>query len=126
MAIVINAIYSGNMDKELVSLILQVVSIANNTGKIRKGVNETTKAVERGLAKLVVIAEDVDPKEIVMHLPVLCKEKDVPYVHVPSKDDLGRASGIAVATSSVAIIEPGDAENQIKSIINEVRKGEGS
>jgi large subunit ribosomal protein L7Ae len=40
-------------------------------GRIKKGTNETTKAVERGQAKLVVIAEDVDPPEIVGHLSLL-------------------------------------------------------
>ncbi|HDJ96524.1 MAG TPA: 50S ribosomal protein L7ae, partial [Candidatus Aenigmarchaeota archaeon] len=98
------------------------LEVVNNTGKVKRGTNETTKAVERGIAKLVVIAEDVEPQEIVMHLPPLCEEKNVPYVYVPSKLELGRAAGIDVAAASVAVIEPGDAKSSIEEIIKEVEK----
>ncbi|MCD6278263.1 MAG: 50S ribosomal protein L7ae [Desulfurococcales archaeon] len=85
-------------------------------GKIKKGTNETTKAVERGLAKLVLIAEDVDPPEVVMHLPLLCEEKKVPYIYVPSKKRLGEAAGIEVAAASAAIVEPGGAKELIEEL----------
>ncbi|RLG76822.1 MAG: 50S ribosomal protein L7ae [Thermoprotei archaeon] len=85
-------------------------------GKIKKGTNETTKAVERGLAKLVLIAEDVDPPEVVMHLPLLCEEKKVPYIYVPSKKRLGEAAGIEVAAASAAIIEPGGAKELVEEL----------
>ena len=55
--------------------VYDVVEKARKTGKVEKGTNEVTKAVERGTAKLVVYATDVEPKEIVMHLPIICKEK---------------------------------------------------
>ena len=89
---------------------------------IKKGVNETTKAVERGQAKLVLIAEDVDPPEIVAHLPVLCDEKGTPYIYVPSKAELGKAAGINVAASSACIIEPGDAKAMVEQIIEAVKQ----
>ncbi|MDM7275087.1 MAG: 50S ribosomal protein L7Ae [Thermoprotei archaeon] len=95
---------------------------ASERGIIKKGVNETTKSVERGLAKLVVIAVDVDPPEIVMHLPYLCDEKKIPYVYVPSKKKLGEAAGIEVQASSVAIIEPGEAESLVREIIEKVKE----
>ncbi|OYT50218.1 MAG: 50S ribosomal protein L7ae [Desulfurococcales archaeon ex4484_204] len=85
-------------------------------GKIKKGTNETTKAVERGLAKLVLIAEDVDPPEVVMHLPLLCEEKKVPYIYVPSKKRLGEAAGIEVAAASAAVIEPGGAKDLVEDL----------
>ena len=85
-------------------------------GKVRKGTNETTKAVERGIAKLVVIAEDVDPPEVVMHLPLLCEEKKVPYIYVPSKKKLGEAAGIEVAAASIAIVEEGGAKNLVAEL----------
>jgi len=86
-------------------------------GKVKKGTNETTKAVERGLAKLVLIAEDVDPPEVVMHLPLLCEERKVPYLYVPSKKRLGEASGIEVAAASAAIIEVGGAKELVEELI---------
>lgn len=96
--------------------VLQAVELARNTGKIRIGTNEATKAAERGVAKLIVIAQDVDPKEVVMHLPPLCDEKKVPYAHVASKQELGRAAGIDVPTGALAIIEPGEAKKTIDEI----------
>jgi len=108
--------------KELADKVLRTLEVVNNTGKVKRGTNETTKAVERGIAKLVVIAEDVEPEEIVMHLPPLCEEKNIPYVYVPSKLELGRASGIDVAAASVAVVEPGDAKTTIEEIIKEVER----
>ncbi len=99
--------------------VLHAVEIARNTGKVRIGTNEATKAIERGIAKLVVIAEDVQPKEFVMHLPSLCEEKKIPFVYVKSKLDLGRAAGIDVPSASIAIVEEGDAKRDIEEIAKE-------
>lgn len=96
--------------------ILEAVEAARSTGKIRKGSNETTKAIEKGEAKLVVAASDVNPKEVIMHLPLLCKEKNVPYFEVPRKEELGAAAGLEVGTSAVAIVKEGDAKSLIESL----------
>lgn len=93
-----------------------IVEKARKTGKIDKGTNEVTKAVELGTAKLVLYAKDVEPKEIVMHLPVLCKEKNIPCHEVDSKQKLGIAAGIPVSTSAVAVITSGDAAEEISRL----------
>jgi len=100
----------------------EAVRIAKDTGKVRKGTNETTKAVERGLAKLVVIAEDVDPPEVVAHLPLLCEEKKISYIYVPSKDRLGQACGIEVKAASACIVEEGEAKSLIDEIVKKVEE----
>ena len=87
-----------------------VVEKAAKTGKVDKGVNEVTKAVERGVAKLVVVAADVEPKELVQHIPILCKEKGIDYQEADSKQKLGIAVGINVSCSAVAVIEIGEAK----------------
>jgi len=89
---------------------------------IRRGVNEVTKAVDRGKAKLVVIAMDVDPEEIVMHLPPLCEEKGVPYTYVPSKVELGKAAGLQVQAASVAIVDAGEHSKLLEEIVKEIQK----
>ncbi len=108
--------------EDLAEKVYEAVAKARETGKIKKGTNETTKACERGIAKLVIIAEDVDPPEIVAHLPVLCDEKKIPYVYVPSKKRLGEAAGIEVQAASAAIIDPGEAEGLVKEIIEKVKE----
>ena len=97
--------------------VLQAVEIAKNTGKVRIGTNEATKAIERGIAKLVVIAEDVQPKEVVMHISPLCEEKKIPFATVSTKQDLGRAAGINIPTAAIAVIEAGDAQKNIEEIM---------
>jgi large subunit ribosomal protein L7Ae len=86
-----------------------IVEKARKTGKIDKGTNEVTKAIERGVAKAVFYAGDVNPKEIVAHLSKIAEEKGIPCIEVDSKQKLGIAVGIPISTSSVAIIEEGDA-----------------
>jgi len=86
-------------------------------GKIVKGVNEVTKHIERGNAKLVVSAQDVDPKEIVMHLPILCKEKGIPFIEVPSKTELGKSAKLIVSCSTLAILDFGGLENEAEKFL---------
>jgi len=111
--------------QELADKVLEAVKKAKDSGKIKKGTNETTKAVERSQAKLVVIAEDVQPEEIVAHLPLLCEEKKIPYVYVPSKKSLGEACGLQVAAASVALMDPGEAKDLVDEIVKRVNEIKG-
>jgi large subunit ribosomal protein L7Ae len=86
------------------SNVMEAVEVARTSGTIKKGANEVTKAVERGKAKHVVIASDVSPKELVMHIPLLCKEKGIPCHTVATREELGAAAGIKVGAVAVAIM----------------------
>ncbi|MBN2517637.1 MAG: 50S ribosomal protein L7ae [Candidatus Altiarchaeota archaeon] len=101
---------------------LKALEVARTTGKIRIGVNEVTKSIERGKAKLVIMAEDVDPPEIMIHIPILCNEKKIPYVYVKTKDELGKTAGLKVSTSSIAISDEGKAKKQIEEIQKDLEK----
>jgi large subunit ribosomal protein L7Ae len=101
---------------DLAEKALQLVQVASETGKVRVGTNEVTKSSERAEAKLVVMAEDVDPVEILVHVPMLCEEKRIPYVYVPKKQRLGQSAGLSKSAASVAIVEPGEA----KSLLDEL------
>ncbi|MFB6105796.1 MAG: 50S ribosomal protein L7Ae [Halobacteriaceae archaeon] len=99
---------------------VEALEVARDTGTVRKGTNETTKAVERGNAALVLVAEDVQPEEIVMHLPELCDEKGVPYVFVETQDEVGRAAGLEVGSAAAAIVTPGEASETVEDIATKV------
>jgi len=101
---------------------LEALEVARDTGSVKKGTNETTKAIERGNAKLVVIAEDVQPEEIVMHLPELAEEKDVTFVFVDSQDDVGHAAGLEVGSAAAAIVDAGQAEDDVDDIAAKVEE----
>ncbi len=101
---------------DIVDKTYEAVEIARDTGEVRKGTNEVTKQVERGEAELAVLAEDVNPPEILAHMPLLCEEKDVSYSYVPSQKELGAAAGIDATSASVAIVDPGDGEQMVKDL----------
>ena len=107
--------------KELLDKVYEAIEVAKATGKIRKGTNESIKVIEKGQAKLVVIAKDVNPPEITMHIPLLAEEKNVPCVQVPSKEELGAAAGIDVPTGSVTIVQEGEAKHLIKEIADKMK-----
>jgi large subunit ribosomal protein L7Ae len=112
--------------KEIADAAYEALQIASKTGIVRKGTNETTKAVERAQAKLVIIAEDVDPPEVVAHLPLLCDERKIPYVFVPTKEQIGKALGIDVPAAAACITKEGDAAGIIKEIttrLEQVQRG---
>jgi ribosomal protein eL8 len=115
-----------DVPEDLASKVLEILKTAKETGRIKKGTNEATKAVERGQAKLVIIAEDVQPEEIVAHLPLLCDEKKIPYVYVPSKKALGEACGLQVAAASAAIVDAGQAKDSLEEIIKRISELKGS
>ena len=99
---------------------LEALEVARDTGRIKKGTNETTKAVERGNASLVYIAEDVSPEEIVMHLPELADEKGIAYVFVETQDEVGHACGLEVGSAAAAIVDAGEAESDVEDIATKV------
>ena len=113
------------VSKDLNTKVLQLVEAAKNSGKIRKGTNETTKTIEKGKSQLVVIANDVDPPEVVMHLPVLCEEKKIPYVYVQSKMELGRASGIDVPCAAISLVEVGEGKDLLKEVVKKAQEAKG-
>ena len=96
--------------------VFEVIEVAKKTGKLKKGCNEVTKALEKGQAKLVVVAKDIQPKEIVMHLPLLAKEKGVKYFEVEKKDELGAAAGLPLGTAAIAVIDAGEANELLKQL----------
>ena len=101
---------------ELADKALQLVQVASETGKVRVGTNEVTKSSERAEAKLVIMAEVVDPVEILVHVPMLCEEKRIPYLYVPKKQRLGQSAGLSKSAASVAIVEAGDAKGLLEEI----------
>jgi len=97
--------------------VYEIIEKARKTGKIEKGTNEVTKAIERGTAKLVSYGADVEPKEIIQHIPILCKEKNIPCIDADKKEKLGISAGLNVGCASVAVIELGDAQADFEGFI---------
>ena len=114
-----------DVPENLVSPIYEALRVASETGKVKKGTNEATKAIERGVSKLIIIAEDVEPPEVVAHLPILCEERGASYAFVPNKQELGKALGIEVTSAAAAILDSGDAQHIIDEVVTSIEKIKG-
>jgi len=101
---------------------IEALQVARDTGSVKKGTNETTKAVERGNAELVYVAEDVQPEEVVMHLPDLAAEKGIPYLFAASQEDIGQAAGLEVGSAAAAIVDPGEARSDVEDIADDLEE----
>lgn len=105
-------------DATLTNQILDLIQQASHYKQLKKGANEATKTLNRGICEFIVMAADVEPIEIVLHLPLLCEDKNVPYVFVPSKTALGRACGVSrpVVSCSVTTNEARELQSQIQTV----------
>ncbi|EGV65881.1 RNA binding protein snu13 [Yamadazyma tenuis] len=109
-------------DSALSTQILDVAQQAQNLRQLKKGANEATKTLNRGISEFIIMAADTEPIEILLHLPLLCEDKNVPYVFVPSKAALGRACGVSrpVIAASVTTNDASAIKNQIYSIKDKI------
>eukprot|EP01101_Sappina_pedata_P012801 TRINITY_DN900_c0_g1_i2.p1 TRINITY_DN900_c0_g1~~TRINITY_DN900_c0_g1_i2.p1 ORF type:complete len:127 (-),score=69.38 TRINITY_DN900_c0_g1_i2:156-536(-) len=109
---------------QLTISILELVQQAANYKQLRKGANEATKTLNRGITELIIMAADTEPLEILLHLPLLCEDKNVPYVFVPSKQALGRACGVSrqVVAASITIHEGSQLGTQINNVKDAIDK----
>lgn len=78
---------------------------------MRRGVKEVQKALRKGEKGLVVLAADVSPIDVTSHFPVFCEEKDVPYIFVTSREQLGQASSTRRPTSVAMIVLGGKSKD---------------
>jgi large subunit ribosomal protein L7Ae len=108
------------VSKEVADKIVEAIRLAKQSGAVKKGVNEVTKSIERGLASFVVIAEDVEPEEVVMHIPMLCEQKKITFAYLPTKELLGKAVGLNVPCTAVAVEKAGQAEGAIRDIASRI------
>jgi len=111
-------------DAALTQELLDIVQQASHARQLKKGANEATKTLNRGISEIIILAADTAPLAILLHLPLLCEDKNVPYVYVPSKTSLGRACGVsrAVIAASITTNEASDLMNQIRSLKDKVER----
>ncbi|CUS08476.1 unnamed protein product [Tuber aestivum] len=111
-------------DEALTQQILDLVQQASHYRQLKKGANEATKTLNRGISEFIVLAADTAPLEILLHLPLLCEDKNVPYVFVPSKIALGRACGVSrsVISASVTSNEASELQGQIRAVKEKIER----
>ncbi|GAA5837557.1 hypothetical protein JCM16303_006697 [Sporobolomyces ruberrimus] len=111
-------------DSTLTNSILDLVQQASHYKQLKKGANEATKTLNRGICEFIIMTADTEPIEILLHLPLLCEDKNVPYVFVPSKTALGRACGVSrpVIAASITTNEARELRSQIDTIKGQIER----
>ncbi|ORZ10548.1 50S ribosomal protein L30e-like protein [Absidia repens] len=98
-------------EEKLAKKIQKTVKKASKAKHVRRGVKEVGKALRKGEKGLVVIAGDISPIDVIAHLPVLCEDSNVPYVFVPSKEQLGEAASTKRPTSVTMVVLGGQKKD---------------
>ena len=101
---------------------LKCVKAAAKDKLIRRGVKEVVKALKKGEQGLAVIAGDISPIEVIAHVPILCEEKNVAYIYVPAKEELGLASLTKRPTSIVMVRHGAEFADAYSECEKEMRK----
>ena len=86
----------------------KLVKKASSAKVVRRGVKEVVKALRKGEKGFCIIAGDISPIDVISHLPIMCEDRNVPYIYVPSKHDLGTAASTKRPTSCVLISPKSD------------------
>ncbi|KAI5149065.1 hypothetical protein ENBRE01_0675 [Enteropsectra breve] len=92
----------------------------NPTKNIRKGINETIKAIKQNQALLVIVATDTVPFSIIGPIPLLCELQSVDLVYVKSKEALGRACNSSVSTAACAILT--ESDDDVADMTSKIKK----
>ncbi|KAI1860677.1 uncharacterized protein JN550_011402 [Neoarthrinium moseri] len=111
-------------DAALTQELLDLVQQSAHYRQLKKGANEATKTLNRGISEIVILAADSTPLAILLHLPLLAEDKNTPYVFVPSKIALGRAAGVSrsIIACSITSNEASDLQNQIRAIKDKIER----
>ncbi|KOC58830.1 NHP2-like protein 1, partial [Habropoda laboriosa] len=104
--------------------VLNLVHQAVSYNQVRKGVNEATKTLNRGLSEFIVLAEDARPLEVLLHLPLLCEHKNVPYIFIKSRKALGRACGVTrpIVACAVTFKQDSQLQPRIQAVQQEIER----
>lgn len=87
---------------------------------VLSGIQEVTRAIEKKTAKLVVIANNVEPLELILWMPTLCRKNQVPYAIVKDKARLGDAVGQKTATCVAFTGVNAEDETTLKNVVRSV------
>ena len=109
-------------EKSLQKEILELVQLASSFKKIKKGANESTKTLNRGITDIIILAADAEPIEIILHLPLLCEDKNIPYIFVSSQKALGRACGVSRPVIAASILKEDIGQNKWASKLSDIRR----
>eukprot|EP00934_Nitzschia_sp_Nitz4_P009376 Nitzschia sp. Nitz4//scaffold394_size11837//7632//8084//NITZ4_009028-RA/size11837-processed-gene-0.15-mRNA-1//1//CDS//3329550242//9366//frame0 len=102
----VNVISQPLASKKTTKKAHKLVKRAASIKQIRRGVKEVIKGVRKGETGLAILAGDIYPLDVISHIPLLLEEKNIPYLFVPSKQDLGAAASTKRPTSVVLIRTP--------------------
>lgn len=99
----VNAISQPLASKKTTKKLHKLVKKAASAKFVRRGVKEVVKALRKGEKGFCIIAGDISPIDVITHLPIMCEDRNIPYIYVPSKHDLGAAASTKRPTSCILV-----------------------
>ncbi|TBT97105.1 ribosomal protein L7A [Hamiltosporidium tvaerminnensis] len=113
-------------EDDLSQKIFTTIQMLNDTNNIKIGANESVKCLNKGRAHLIVLAGDCEPFEISQHIPLICEDKNVPYVYIKSKSTLGKACNVSRSVIACAVFSDTESgcsrcEKFVKDIVKDIR-----
>ncbi|XP_039631365.1 H/ACA ribonucleoprotein complex subunit 2-like protein [Polypterus senegalus] len=116
----VNAIAQPLASRKLSKKLYKCIKKASKMKQIRRGVKEVQKFINKGEKGIVVLAGDTLPIDVYCHIPVLCEDKSIPYVYIPSKVDLGSSAGSKRPTCVLMIKQHDDYQDAYEQCLEEV------
>lgn len=110
--------------EKLCKKVLKLCKKATKKKQVKRGVKEVVKAIRKKTRGVCILAGDISPIDVITHLPILCEDNDIPYVYVPSKEDLASAGQTKRPTSCLLIMSKpakgGDVDEELQSLYGDV------
>ncbi|URE28724.1 H ACA ribonucleoprotein complex subunit [Musa troglodytarum] len=109
--------------KKLCKRTLKLVRRAAEAKCLKRGVKEVVKSVRRGHKGLCVIAGNISPIDVITHVPILLEEADIPYIYVPSKEDLAIA-GVTKRPTCCVLVMTKPTKGELAQEVQEKLQGD--
>uniref|UniRef100_A0A224Y000 Putative nucleolar protein nhp2 n=1 Tax=Panstrongylus lignarius TaxID=156445 RepID=A0A224Y000_9HEMI len=118
----VNEISQPMAGRKLTKKIYKLIKKASkNREYCKSGLKLVQSSIRKGATGLIILAGDVTPVDVMIHLPAVCEDKDIPYCYVPSKEDIGTAMGVTRGVISVLIIDNPEIQDNFVEVLNEVK-----
>ncbi|XP_075398169.1 H/ACA ribonucleoprotein complex subunit 2 [Tenrec ecaudatus] len=117
----LNPIAQPLASRRLTRKLYKCIKKAVKQKQIRRGVKEVQKFLNKGEKGIMILAGDTLPVEVYCHLPVMCEDRNLPYVYIPSKTDLGAAAGSKRPTCVIMVKPHEDYQQAYDECLEEVQ-----
>jgi len=108
--------------KKFAKKVYKLIKKGTKAKSIRSGLKDVQSRIRKGETGLVIFAGDVTPVDVMVHMPVVCEDKQIPYIYTPSRMDLGAAMGVKRGCLMILVKEHDDIKELYDEVSKEINK----